>query len=309
MTTETGIVPVIAVKDDYELLSANIIYHLRIGVKGIVVCVIPSGNDASEMLERYVDHPQIRIMTAPSQDWEVFDWRKHMVDVAKEEFHPEFIINIDPDEFLYAPDFDRLEDWKPLSDCYLINRYNCISSLKSDFGFPSKMRDCDPMTVVRFPLKGIEHESKINHDAIWLYTAVAPKIITKASILDHFIGGSHSAVDSNGMLIEGATSESLFLLHFPFTTFERFNQKVENLGELAELLNKRSELGYAFHWKRWAELLTSGDKDAVQTEFDVQTAAISDIRLFQHLASATAMAPNGPSSFNSEEMMKAAPND
>lgn len=314
MTNETNIALVIAVKDDFKLLSANIIYHLNIGAMGIVVCVIPSENDvpeddASELLEEFADHPQVKIMVAPSQDWEVFDWRKHMVDVAKEEFDPEFITHIDPDEFLYAPSFDGLKSWKPLSDSHLLRRYNCIASLRSDFIFPLGMRDCDSMNIVRFPLKAIEYESNINHEATWLYTAVAPKVISKASLLDRFVGGSHSAADKNGTLFEGTTSESLFLLHFPFTSFERFRQKVENLGELVELLNERSEQGYAFHWKRWAALLNSGGEEAVQAEFDDQVAAISNISLFQHLASATAMAPNGPSNFSSKEMMKAVPND
>ena len=304
MTTESGIVPVIAVKDDYELLAANITYHLNIGVKGIVVCVIPSRGDPSKILDAFSDNPQVKIMTAPSQDWEVFDWRKHMVDVAIEVFNPEFITHIDPDEFLYTPNFDHLSHLDLGADCKLLNRYNCISSMSSEFTFPVGMRDCDAMIIVRFPLRGIEHESKINHEATWLYTAVAPKIIARARMLERFTGGSHSAMKKNGEEFGATISNSLFLLHFPFSSFQRFRQKVENLSELIKLLKGRSEEGYAFHWKRWVDLQTNGGDEAIKAEFYKQIAAVSDIRFYHYLASATAVAPNGPSNFSSKEMMK-----
>ena len=273
-----NIAAVISVRDEVEFIGANIDYHLSIGFKGIVVADILSSDGTGEKLETYRDNPKVKVVKAPSQDYEIFDWREALVDLAKETYQPEFISHIDADEFLYSPKLENLDSVTFPGDQLTVRRFNCLSGMKEDFVAPARMRDIDHFDVVRHPGSTMFHQSNSSDPLAWLFTEVSPKVICRADKIARFVGGSHSAVDRFGRELEGITSDSFVLIHFPFTTYERFLRKVKNIDNLISMLTQRTVEPYAYHWKRWARLYREGGDKAVLEEYQRQLAAITDSR-------------------------------
>ena len=274
-----NIVAIISVRDEVELISANIDYHLSIGFKGIVVADILSSDGTGKKLENYKDNPKVSVVKAPSQDYEIFDWRKVLVDIAKKTYQPDFISHIDPDEFLYSPKFENLDSLDSVvftHDQLTIRRFNCPSGLEKDFVAPARMRDMDHLNVARYPAPGAFNQKNSSDPAAWLFTQVMPKLICRSDKIERFIGGSHSAVDQFGQELQGITSSSFAFIHFPFTTYERFLRKVKNISNMMDMLVERTGEAYAYHWKRWARLYSDGGDKAILEEYQKQLAAITD---------------------------------
>jgi len=273
-----NIVAIISVRDEVELISANIDYHLSIGFKGVVVADILSSDGTSKKLENYYDNPKVTVVKAPSQDTEVFDWRKVLVEIAKKTYQPDFISHIDPDEFLYSPKFENLDSVAFTHDQLTINRFNCPSGLEKDFVAPASMRDMDHLNVVRYPTPDVFNQKNSSDSAAWLFTQVMPKLICRSEKIERFIGGSHSAVDQFGQELQGITSSSFAFIHFPFTTYERFLRKVKNIRNMMDMLVERTDEAYAYHWKRWAQLYSEGGDKAILEEYQKQLVAITNSR-------------------------------
>jgi hypothetical protein len=272
-----NIVAVISVRDEVELISANIDYHLSIGFKGVVVADILSSDGTSEKLENYRDNPKVTVIKAPSQDYEVFDWRKVLVDVAKKTYQPDFISHIDPDEFLYSPELDNMDAVEFAQDQLTIRRFNCPSALGEDFVAPVCMRDIDQLHVAKHPTPGAFNQRNSSDPAAWLFTYVGPKIICRSDKIDKFVGGSHSAVDQSGQELQGVTSSSLVFIHFPFTSYPRFLRKVKNISDnLLDMLDERTDEAYAYHWKRWANLYRDWGDEAILEEYQRQLVAMTN---------------------------------
>ena len=273
-----NIAAIIAVRDEVEFISANIDYHLSIGFKGIVVADILSSDGTGEKLDTYRENPKVKVVKAPSQDYEIFDWREVLVDIAKETYQPDFISHVDSDEFLYSPRLENLDSVAFTQNQLTIRRFNCLSGMKEDFVAPARMRDIDDLDVVRHPASTMFHQRNSSNPAAWLFTQVSPKVICRADKIARFVGGSHSAVDRFGRKLEDITSDSFVFIHFPLTTYERFLQKVKNIDSLIDMLTERTDESYAYHWKRWARLYREGGDEAVLEEYQRQLAAITDSR-------------------------------
>ncbi|NOY17350.1 MAG: hypothetical protein GXP23_10570 [Gammaproteobacteria bacterium] len=274
-----NIAAIIAVRDEVELIGANIDYHLSIGFEGIVVADIFSSDGTGEKLESYKDNPRVSVIKAPSQDWKVFDWREVLVEIAKEIYQPDFISHIDPDDFLYSPAHDCLDFGAFDHDQLTIKRFNCVSGLTQDFVLPTCMRGMDQFDVVKHPAASAFLQKGSAEPAVWLFTHIAPKLICRSDAVARFIGGSHSAVDQYDQELQGTTSDSLAFIHFPLTTYKRFLRKVNNLNDhLINLLEERTEEAYAYHWKRWCRLYRDGGDEAVFEEYQRQLAAMTNPR-------------------------------
>ena len=274
-----NIVAIISVRDEVELISANINYHLSIGFKGIVVADILSSDGTSQKLDNYKGNPKVSIIKAPSQDYEIFDWRKVLVDIAKQNYQPDYISHIDADEFLYSPKLENLDSVAFTHDQLTIKRFNCLAGMEKDFAAPTCMRDMDHLTVARYPTPTAFDQRNNSEPADWLFTSVGPKLICRSDRLDRFIGGSHSAVDQAGQVLQGTTSNSFFFIHFPFTTYERFLRKVKNVSNMVDMLADRiTNEAYAYHWRRWARLYREGGDIAIHEEYQRQLAAKTDNR-------------------------------
>jgi hypothetical protein len=271
------IVGVISVRDEVELIAANIAYHLSLGFTGIVVADILSVDGTTEALELFKDDPRVKVISAPSQNWNVFDWRQVLVELAKEEFQPDLITHIDPDEFLYAPDHRDINSISFDSDQLSILRFNCVSCMDPDFVPPMSMEEADDLTLVRHPKLTHALQAQDENPAAWIYTGVGPKVLCKASKISKFIGGSHSAVDDDGKPLTNQTSGDFLFLHFPFTSYDRFLRKIENLNNLMDTLAQQTSPGYAYHWKYWVQMYRENGEAAIQAEFKKQLAAIAGL--------------------------------
>jgi hypothetical protein len=102
------LVQTMLVRDEVDIVGAQISYHLNVGVDFVIATDHDSRDGTSDVLESYVrDGHALRIpQRGPMHE---SAWRSHMARIAATEYGADWIINTDADEF-WMPRAGRLED-------------------------------------------------------------------------------------------------------------------------------------------------------------------------------------------------------
>ena len=102
------IVQTMLVRDEIDIIDAQISYHLNAGVDFVIVTDHDSRDGTSDVLESYArDGHLLRIPRSGKMHESA--WRSHMARLAATEYGAEWVINTDADEF-WMPRRGRLED-------------------------------------------------------------------------------------------------------------------------------------------------------------------------------------------------------
>lgn len=276
------IVANIAVRDEVELISENIDYHLSVGFAAIVIANICSNDGTTKKLEAYQDNPQVHIINIDNQDNTVSNWKEALLSASKEIYQPDFIASFDADEFLYSPLHEFLNSSEFSNDLLKIKRFNCISCITNDFSPPVDMSEIDSLKIVKYPPTTHFGQKENDIKIPWLFTQVGSKTICNESIIKEFVDGGHNALDQNNNCIEGMVSNNLVFIHFPMTSFNRFLNKVKNIESLIDMLFQRTHESYAYHWKIWAIKYRELGEQGIREEYLQQIKASTDKELEQY---------------------------
>lgn len=98
------IIMTLLVKNEEELLEANLLFHKRMGVDAFIVTDNNSTDSTPAIIRKYVEKGWIvDVIKEPATDYSQKKWVDRMVWLAKTKHHADWIINADADEFWYAP--------------------------------------------------------------------------------------------------------------------------------------------------------------------------------------------------------------
>ncbi len=128
----------------------------------------------------------------------------------------------------------------------------------------------------------------------WIFHRVGEKFITRASDVTEVLPGFHDLRARER--VRRARAEELLIVHFPFTTLERFAKKVDDMRYHLEHIGHTLAGEQAWTWRRWVRNVT--DDESLRVEFDRQFFAreeLADLRrrgivesVEQHFATAIA---------------------
>ena len=96
------LVMTLLVRDEADIVDAQIAYHLSAGVDFVVATDNRSEDATTEILERYARDGVLHLIREPGDDLRQSEWVTRMARLAATDFGADWIVNADADEFWLA---------------------------------------------------------------------------------------------------------------------------------------------------------------------------------------------------------------
>ena len=93
------IVLTLLVRDEADIVDAQIAYHLSAGVDFVVATDNRSADGTTEILERYASEGVLQLVRESGDDLRQSEWVTHMAQLAAVEHGADWVLNTDADEF------------------------------------------------------------------------------------------------------------------------------------------------------------------------------------------------------------------
>jgi len=96
------LVMTLLVRDEADIVDAQLAYHLDAGVDFVVATDNRSEDGTTEILERYARESVLHLIREPGDDLRQSEWVTRMARLGATEFGADWILNTDADEFWHA---------------------------------------------------------------------------------------------------------------------------------------------------------------------------------------------------------------
>lgn len=265
------------VRDEDDILDANIRYHLAHGVDHIIVTDNLSVDNSAEIVQRYVRQGVATYIEEREDNYAQSEWVTRMTAMAQEA-GAKWIMHTDADEFWITPERTSLKDWFAK-----LSWPNVISAERHDFL-------C--LEEDRFPFwqRMIYRKSYSTNP---LGRPLPPKVAHRAAEGLVVAQGNHSV---SGFRPVRAGASNLEILHFPLRSRTQYIRKIKNGGRAYENNNKLSKSVGDTWRQQYTELQKTGTLAFV--EDNILTAEA----LAQMLANKTAVKDHRLADFFLEEV-------
>jgi hypothetical protein len=203
------------VRDEADIIAANLDYHFAQGVDFAVVTDNRSKDDTRRILRGYQKQGRIRLLRERAKDFKAQRWRTRMSRVAAEE-GADWVITNDADEFWWPREGDlraSLERFPDEVGVVLAPRSNFVPAPEDGRPFLERMilREVESRNPFGKPLQ--------------------PKVAHRASAKVKIAQGNHKARGVPGKTVE---TDAFEVLHFPWRSYEQFEAKVVAMGRAYE---------------------------------------------------------------------------
>ena len=255
------LVMTILVKDEADIIEANIRTHASLGVDAFAIMDNNSIDGTREILAKLQKEFEILIIDEVG-DYNQAKWMKSLAKVAKEQLKADWVINNDADEFWIPKNELNLKENLAFKGSVLtIQRYNMLLLDKKKF-FQSQYYVKNPIFYSK--------ENQLNSKKISItLTKIAPKTIINPNGLIYLRGGNHKALhiaNIRDYLRSGYDKIKRFknieVFHYPIRSYAQFEKNIKNRKRLLE---SRKKISMGPHYRRWVELYNIGE---LENEFN-----------------------------------------
>ncbi len=251
------LVMTILVKNEADIIEANIRTHARLGVDAFVVMDNDSDDGTREILEKLRKDFEIIIIDEKGA-YQQAKWMRQLAIIAKKQLKADWVINNDADEFWLPQNEKNLKENLAFKGSVLtLNRYNMIldeACKEGDF-FASTHYVTNPVFYTK------EKQLHIENISIVL-TKIGPKTIVNPHGLIYIRGGNHKALhlaNIRDYFKSGYDKIKRFdeieVFHYPIRSYAQFEKNIQNRKALLES-GKKVSMGP--HYKRWVNLYNDG---------------------------------------------------
>lgn len=231
------------VRNERDLIEANIRFHHALGVDKFIVMDNLSTDDTADIVRQLSHEFNIEYFFQAEDNYNQSLWVTQMARYAAQN-EADWVINNDADEF-WMPRNGNLKDFltsiRPEVSALYVNRHNAV--LIEDNQVPVSGK-CTPETSVHFETQSMDNRgqplySKILHRA-------SENIIVKQ--------GNHDVIGLSGSF--EAAGNKVKILHFPYCNFDKYKKKIQYGGAAYERNNiVPKDMGD--HWRTQYSLLQS----------------------------------------------------
>jgi len=116
------LVMTLLVRDEADVVDAQLAYHLNAGVDFVVATDNRSQDGTTEILEAYAREGCLHLIREPGDDMRAGEWITRMARLAASEFGADWVINSDADEFYWPRGVDLKEALAAIPSRYGIVR-------------------------------------------------------------------------------------------------------------------------------------------------------------------------------------------
>jgi hypothetical protein len=236
------------VRDEEDIIEANIDYHLSRGVDFIIATDNKSVDNTAEILRTYERQGLLHYIYEPDDDYSQYKWVTRMARLAATEFSADWIINNDADEFWW-PDADA-----DLKSCLgtVPNNHLAVSVNRFNFPLQAQLVESSDPFFERLTLCDLKSVNSIG-------APLPPKSCHRALKNIEVSQGNH-AVSINGQPVP-TYETALSIFHFPVRSFAQFENKIR-LGGAAYARNTEINANVGMTWRLLFERYQEGNFEA-----------------------------------------------
>ncbi len=243
----------ILVKDEADIIEANIRTHASLGVDAFAIMDNNSTDGTREILSQLQKEFEI-IIIDESGDYNQAKWMKQLAVIAKDKLQADWVISNDADEFWLPKNRLNLKENLAFKGSVLtVHRYNMLLHSKNFFN--SFYHVENPIFYSKIKQLSSKHLSII-------LTKIAPKTIINPYGLIYLRGGNHKALhiaNIRDYLRSGYDKINRFkdieVFHYPIRSYTQFEKNIKNRKRLLEN-SKKISMGP--HYRRWVKLYNEG---------------------------------------------------
>jgi glycosyltransferase involved in cell wall biosynthesis len=237
------------VRDEADIIEANINFHRHFGIECFVVTDNGSTDGTRDILAKFErELPNFIVFDNLASTYMQSEIVNRMIQVAKQKFHPRWIISADADEF-----------WFPVSGHYdteLDGRKNILKCYWHNY----------------LPRSGTAWQ---NFDEIgdtpWYHGRMS-KVFCLAPGLHGINHGNHSSRSIPRII---ASSDNIRVYHYPLRSHEQFERKiVRGYSTMVNLQNAPSSLNW--HWREAYQAWEEGRLQKLYEELGSRPGAEKD---------------------------------
>jgi hypothetical protein len=208
------LVMTLLVRDEIDIIAANIDFHLSRGVDFFIATDNRSKDGTTEVLKGYERRGLLHYLYEPGDSFSQHSWVTRMARIAHAEFGADWVINNDADEFWY-PHSGTLKDVLAAVpariDAVIARRENFVPRPRRSGDFFA-----DAMTV----------RERVAHNFIG--GRLPPKMCHRGAADIEVEQGNH-VTSRNGVPLEGGAAR-ITVFHYPIRDRQQFIDKVRNAG-------------------------------------------------------------------------------
>jgi hypothetical protein len=246
------------VRDEEDILAANIEYHLNRGVDFIIATDNLSEDGTPDILDHYRRQNVLHAILETEDDYAQHKWVTRMARMAHSDFRADWVINNDADEFWWP---EETRDLKELlaslpagTEAVEARRCNFVPLGKAENGHFAEV-----MTVrERNSLNALGHP-------------LPPKVCHRAYPDVEVEQGNH-AVRQRDRLLEAAFAP-LTIFHFPLRSYAQFARKIA-LGGAAYERNAYLDKAVGSTWRMLYQKLERGELEDYYRAQELDAAAL-----------------------------------
>jgi len=240
-TPNPRIIMTLLVKDEADIIAANLEFHHQMGIDGFIVTDNGSSDQTPAILNKYLQKGWIlEIINEPSTGYEQKKWVDRMVWKAKTAYKADWVVNADADEF-WHPQTGNLKDALSATRantllCNIVNIY------------PTEGQQWYQWAQYTRPPQKLEHPELTLHRYSVFGQTAKPKVMHRADGYLQIHMGNHKVT----MLPWKREPAGITIYHYNYRGLEHFTRKMTNGYQ--ELLAHKGKHG-GTHWRYFGELL------------------------------------------------------
>jgi hypothetical protein len=237
------IVMTLLVRDNADIVAANLDFHLAMGVDHVIVTDNRSEDATRDIVLDYVRRGVATLIDEPADDYDQSAWVTRMARLAASERAADWVINSDVDEFWWPLEGDLTSVFSAVP-----RRYGVLSACRMNF----------------LPMHG---PSRVFwRDMVWRYVVsrnglgqpLPAKVAHRGAADVTIAEGNHAVV--SGLLGRADPQERIVIFHFPYRSPAQYAAKIAKGGPAVE--SNRRVAPDIFHvWRRHRELQRQGRLD------------------------------------------------
>ena len=246
----------ILAKNESDIIEHQIIYHKAMGVDGFIVTENNSSDNTREIFEKYKKKGWIKeIIYETSNNHDQKKWVGRMVNIAREKYKADWVINSDADEFWCCTKGtikDELANSRSnviYADIYNIYPENTLKFYEND-------------KLIAFP-ENLPSNIKDKLSPYSIYNKQIHKVIHRTKGYLSIEDGNHNV---SMMRKSSEKSDNIIIFHYCVRGLEHFKRKMINGGASINN-NEKVSKNAAQHWKYYYDLFVNQGCD-YQVEYE-----------------------------------------
>ena len=237
------------VKDEADIIEANIRTHAKLGVDAFIVMDNGSSDGTREIVEHLRQEYEITLIEQPSTAYKQRKWVTQMCRLALKKYKADWVINCDADEF-----------WIPLNKPSLkdaLRFKGATISIKETNMIPTAASWDNEKAFFNFAYEVVAPVmyDSYNKDEVVsnIFAKAGPKSIVNPRSLLWVNNGNHTA--EHLAFWAKKRSEKIHIFQYPIRNFKRFVDRIDSYKKIVTT-DPSAKIGK--HWKRWIDLYDQG---------------------------------------------------